>query len=122
MRKFATFGIHILLLIAIVSMFGCKTPEQSAYRTLASTSVVVDGAMKAWGDHVRAGNATLHQQVQVRASYERYQAAMKLAQVVVNGYRNTNDKPTLVAALETVTDASSSIIELVELFTGRKLT
>ncbi|MHB9009595.1 MAG: hypothetical protein ACYDC1_22000, partial [Limisphaerales bacterium] len=73
----------LCLLVSALIFSGCASFEQTAYRSLGTTTTLVDGAMNGWGDWVRAGQATAGDEAQVRAAYEHYQLAMAAARSTV---------------------------------------
>jgi hypothetical protein len=115
--------IAILALLAIAfAPLGCKSPERTAYQTIGSVAVSVDGAMSAWGDYVRAGLAKPEQETRVRGAYLKYQAAMKTAETVVLAARAAPEgEASYQTALRAAGAAAADIIALVEQFTGKKL-
>jgi hypothetical protein len=58
---------------------GCYTSDPAS-RTLVSTVLTVDAAMKGWSDFVDKGNATTEQEAAVKNAYETYQHAQALAE------------------------------------------
>jgi hypothetical protein len=112
----------MVLISAILVLSGCATVETTAYRTLGSTSSLVDNAMKAWGDYVRAGLATPTDQQTCRGLYIRYQAGMKVAKTAVLSYKAglEKDDTTLNTALSTATASASDLIAFVRYFTQPK--
>ena len=104
------------LLLVVACLSGCATAESAAYRTLGATAYVVDGAMNGWGDWVRAGRATPAQEASVKAAYERYQAAMRVARAAVTAYKTAPDRPALDRALDAVDAARVALIGLLHVF------
>jgi hypothetical protein len=102
---------------------GCAntTPNNVAYNTVAATSVTVDVAMDAWGAYVASGHATIDQERQVKAAYEKYQAAVYVvidAGEVFAG-ATTNTIVTLSSALTTAqANQSQDLSDLVNLITS----
>ena len=106
-----------LSLLLLAALLGCATPEQSAYRVIATLTYSVDGAMNGWGDYVRAGKATAEEQMKVRAAYERYQSLMRLARVTVATVKTQPDgAATMDTAISTVQSASGQLIGLIQQF------
>ena len=67
----------ILAGLALVN--GCgSTPPQISYRTAATTCTTVDAAMTAWGHYVAQFHPPANQESQVKAAFEKYQAALLL--------------------------------------------
>lgn len=76
--------------IALACWYGCTTPGDTAYKTIATTEATVDAAMKTWADYVAwqkcysypAGmDATTFadRQAQVKKAYTTYRTAMNAA-------------------------------------------
>ncbi|MHB1309327.1 MAG: hypothetical protein ACYC23_19795 [Limisphaerales bacterium] len=104
----------LCLLVSALIFSGCASFEQTAYRSLGTTTTLVDGAMNGWGDWVRAGQATAGDEAQVRAAYEHYQLAMAAARSTV--LATTADSATesdLERALAAVDAASAALVQLI---------
>jgi hypothetical protein len=103
-----------LLLACLFVLAGCASLETNAYRTIGSTAVTVDAAMRGWGDYVRAGKATPANQVAVKGAYLRYQTAMTVAQQAVIVYKANGDKVTFQTSIDMLNAAKDVLIGLVE--------
>jgi Mrp family chromosome partitioning ATPase len=102
-------------LLVLAAMLGCATPEQGAYRVIGTITYSVDGAMNGWGDYVRAGLATADDQAKVKAAYERYQSAMRLARVTVATVKSQPEgTATMDAALAAAEAASGQLIGIIQ--------
>jgi hypothetical protein len=99
-----------LLLILSLSIFlvGCATLEQGAYKVVGTTAIVVDTAMNAWGDYVRAGKATDVQQQQVRSLYENYQVSMRIAKTTILTLKNAPADQATWLRVTTALDVSAN--------------
>jgi hypothetical protein len=108
-----------VLSVVFAFAIGCATLEQSAYRSIGSVAVTVDASMQAWGDVVRAGQATAEQEATVRAVYVRYQAAMRTAQSALMAYKISSgqNKTELNIALDVLDGAAADIVALIRQFT-----
>lgn len=94
---------------------GCKSPEQAAYRTTGSVVLAVDGAMRAWGDYVRAGLAKPDEEARVLAAYVRYQVGMRVArQVLIEFGQHKADRQALDAAFAVVYSTEGDLIQLIQ--------
>lgn len=102
----------LLPLLALLFLLGCASLETNAYRTIGSTAVTVDTAMQGFADATVRGLTTPEQQMNVKAAYNRYQEAMRVAKGSVTIYRTTKDQNQLTAALDAVAIASAHIIDL----------
>jgi hypothetical protein len=113
----------LLLLIGMAGLVGCQTVEQrevTAYRAIGSTAFAVDIAMQGWGDYVRGGDASDGQQESVRAAYENYQSAMRVARMAVASYRlQPDDATALDTTLIALENASADLIDLVTKLTTK---
>lgn len=102
-------------LILLAALLGCATPEQGAYRTIGTITVSVDTSMNVWGDAVRAGRTSPDDQARVRAAYEHYQSAMRLARVTVITTTSQPEGATkLETTLATAEAASGQLISLIQ--------
>jgi hypothetical protein len=80
------FYSRLLLLALPCLAVGCKTPDETAFKAIASLEAAVDHAMNAWADYVvwkRAATppdpALAGQERQVRAAYAAYRQTMSAA-------------------------------------------
>lgn len=107
-------------LIALMIFTGCATLETNAYRIIGSAAVLVDGAMNGWGDYVRAGKASATEETQVKATYEKYQVAMRAARAVVGQYRaGASDGDALNQALDILDASKNQLITLITALTHK---
>lgn len=117
-------GTITSLLMAGLLVFatGCASWEKNSYRTLATTSTMVDATMNAWGDYVRSGMATTADEDTVRKAYKKYQQAMATARVAVEVARaaeSSQSKDAASKALDGVSACTSEIIALIQRFTQK---
>lgn len=108
--------LPFLLAVAVAAgAVGCNTtPKRAAFNTLNSVSVLVDGAMVAWADHVVAGRATAEQQARVKAAYERYQHTILPVGVAVRDWPSGQDTP----ITSEVAVAAEAVLAIIEEWTG----
>ena len=102
----------ILSVLLLALAVGCATFETTAYRIIGSTAIAVDGAMTAWGDYVRSGQATPEQEARARAAYERYQTAMRSARIAVTAWKQAGGTEPRTA-LESLGQAADAVIAIV---------
>ncbi len=106
---------QLFSLLLLAALLGCATPEKGAYRTIGTITVSVDAAMNGWGDYVRTGQATAQDEARVKAVYEHYQAAMRLARVTVfTSKTQPEGATTLDNALATAQASSGQLISLIQ--------
>lgn len=104
-----------LILLAAWLAGGCANVEKNAYLTVGTTSVAVEAARAAYIDYANTGRVPAKQFAEVKALYEKYQAAMEKAQAMLAAYQ-ANPEPgadNLMAALQPASAAASALIELV---------
>ena len=120
MKKLYSALIAALMIFAV----GCATLETNSYRVIGTTAASVDGAMNAWGDWVRAGQATDAQQAKVRQAYETYQDSMAIAEIAVGRYRAGMDsqRTGLDIALDVLAGSATRLIALVQQLTTQQVT
>jgi len=105
-----TFGAFLLV--------GCANLETVAYKTIGTTAVTVDGAMKGWGDWVRAGKATPRDEVVVKSAYSKYQASIStLKQAVIAAKSAPEGQASLETALQATEAAAGELVLLISTFT-----
>jgi len=68
-----------VLLLSPLLFCGCGTPQRTTFNAESGTVLTVDSAMRAWGDYVARFHPPVEQELQVKAAYEKYQAAMAVA-------------------------------------------
>lgn len=108
---------YLSILFAVL-LAGCATTEQSAYRTIGTITIAVDGAMNGWGDYVRSGQASATQEASVRSAYGQYQNAMRSLKVMVMTWKAQPDGASkLDTALAMTQAASGSLITLIQTLT-----
>lgn len=113
----ATAALLLAVLLPIAALSGCSTPERTAYRSLGTIAVTVDGAMNGWGEYVRAGRATGADQAKVRSAYERYQSAMRIAeQAQLAAAAAPDNQSSYVTAVSAVSAAADEIVALIHSF------
>lgn len=83
------YAHSILIMFAAICLTGCAGLERHAYRTLGTTTALVDGAMNGWGDYVRANNLSSKDQAPVKLAYGKYQRALAAVKVAVYTARST---------------------------------
>ncbi len=116
-----TVSLITASLITATLLTGCASLDTNAYKTIGTTANLVDGAMRGWGDYVRAGRATPDDESRVRAAYEKYQAAMRAARAAVNTYHTAPDNEVpLQTALSALSSASGEIVNLIGVIVPEK--
>jgi hypothetical protein len=74
-------AIHMILIAGLClglsgCLTGCGTPQHTAYVAAGGVQVSAETAMAAWNVYVGQYHPPLHMELQVKAAYEKYQAAM----------------------------------------------
>lgn len=109
------------LITAPIFFTGCGTPTAKTTQVAGSVTITVDAAMQSWGEWVRANKATVEQRVQVRAAYQKYQAAMAIAEkVAISVLTAPEQQAAYITALNTASQVSVELIALVEQFTRKQ--
>jgi len=107
-----------------MSFTGCASANKVAYKTTAATQVTVDAAMTGWGDYIKHQDAagtpvSMNQRAQVKAAYEKYQAAMGVVADAGVSYNQAAGTTNLIGAqaiLNTAVQmASACLSDLVDL-------
>jgi len=101
---------------------GCSTPNRTAYVVEGVIVNSVETATKVWLDLVVAGKVTTAQEIAYRAKYNKYLAAQKVVQDLVNTTQpgETLDRTVLKAATDAASAASADIIAFVGSFSKTK--
>ena len=104
-----------LLVLALAAMLfpACASLETNAYRSIGATTTLVDSSMQAWGDYVRAGQATVADELRVRAAYGNYQAVMRRLQIAVTDYRANGNRTPLEQALAACETTAADLVKLI---------
>lgn len=117
MKKLINQTALILLGTAILLNCSCKSsPEVSAYKSTGVVVVTVDSAMKAWGDYVRAGLASVDSQLKVKATYDKYYLTVQAAKAVITVAKSNNSTNQVVNTVAIISSAGAEVIGLVESF------
>ena len=118
--------IGLLSLGALAGTACHTTPQQVTYQSAAATTVTVEVALRAYNVFAAQGKTTIAQNRQVKAAYEKYQAAFAVvcdAGQIYAATGGTNAPAASLALQAAVANASASqtdIIKLVQSF-GVKL-
>lgn len=110
------------LAVFLITLFfsGCTTPEKTAYRSIATVSVMVDNSMKAWGSWVAQGKATPADEVAVKKAYQVYQASMRTAKIAITSINSSpSGQSDLNIALNAVAASAFSIVQLIQTITQK---
>lgn len=112
MRKF----YYLVLFLLVLAVSGCATAEKNAYRTLATTSTLVDKAMTTWADYVVKGLANEQDELKVRKAYATYQKAMVASKLAVYSYRSSKKENAdeVTATAKAVSDSALEIIKVIQ--------
>ena len=118
------FAFLPVLLLAVLLTAGCgSTPQQASYQATGITITSAEQAMGMWNDFVAEFHPPVATELQVKAAYEKYQAAMlevidanKLI-VVLTAASPTNAPPAEASskastALQTASQALSDLFTL----------
>jgi len=113
-RLYLLAGLCASLALAALptTQIGCSSVERTAYQAVGATQVSVDVAMAVWNDYVKAGKASVTQEMQVKKAYEQYQLA---AFIVIDTAKATNSKTNSAALNQVLASASTSLANLVTL-------
>lgn len=84
----------IVLLLSLICA-GCSTVEKS----IATTAITVDSAMKGWATHVAMGKATPQDELRVKSAYINYQTSMRAVRAAYSA-ANIDKTMTAQEALE----------------------
>ena len=97
----------------------CKSPATVAYQVSKGSSLTVETALAAWNDYVKSGRATLEQESQAKAAFEKYQAAQVAvldAAIVYSVAKDSATEPDAKARLNLAIAASGpAFADLVKL-------
>jgi hypothetical protein len=128
----SSLPLLILVPLAFSLSLGCATWQGAAYKSLGSTAVLVDGAMRAWAGYVVQERAAHPDQLlaleineaKVRLAYSKYQAAMRVAREVIAQTEKdkTTAKPAWDKSLSAVEAASGELADLVRLLMSQSPT
>jgi len=120
-RKYQLWAGLILAVSLIVlpaTFSGCgTTAQQVAYKSAATTSVTAETAVRAYNVFAAQGKTTVLQNAQVKAAYEKYQAAFAVlcdAGAIYAAGGGTN-APAATALQQAVLNTSATITDVVNL-------
>ncbi len=115
--------LFYILALAVTAAFwagapfvmGCKSPTLTTTRVAGTTTITVDAAMQSWGEYVRSGRASVSDRLKVREAYEKYQAAMRVAESVAVSVLAAPEKQNAYqTALGAAAAASVEVLALIE--------
>lgn len=113
MKTYLTQFTSVLILSFLVA---CAY-EKTAFRTVGTLTTTVDAAMKAYGDEVKAGHVTADNQNAVKALYDKYYAALQVAQSITLSYKaGTATQSAAKSALDAAVAAANPVLDLVKTF------
>lgn len=106
MKKFIMIPV-VLALLALLP--ACATFKSNAGKTIASTALTVDAAMKGWAAYVVLNNVPADKQAPVRAAYVQYQLAMTAAKDAYVTLMTTGDQAPWNVAGPALTASSTKV-------------
>lgn len=102
--------------LALAFLLACAY-EKAAFRTVGTITTTVDAAMRAYGDEVKAAHVTAETQATVKGFYDKYYAAIQVAQSVVLSYKaGTATKSATQNALDAASAAAQPLLNLIQTF------
>ena len=111
--------IALIGLVAICTGLGCKsTPQAITYQTVATTSVTVETALKAYNVFAAQGKTTVAQNQAVKAAYIKYQAAFAVvcdAGAIYSFTSQTNAPAASLAVQQAIVNANRTMSDLITL-------
>jgi hypothetical protein len=104
-RKLAVFAVLVLLLV----LPGCSTPNSGGSRTLKQTEMDVSWPMTRYRNAVAAGAVTRGEQEQVNSAYTSFETAYRAALQTAHNDRNAPAPDNVTALAAKVIEAIQSI-------------
>lgn len=127
MKKLKSFGSLVVLswciLLAPMALVGCKTANQSAFKTVKTVDITADVAMKAWAEYVRLKHPGVEVERRVESAYNKYIATMLVvadAGAALAKADNQDTRTKMDIALAAAAAALGDVTSLVQLF-GAKI-
>ena len=109
--------------LSLVLLVGCADLPKNAYKATGTVVVTVDTAMTVWGDYVHVQHPPVEQELQVKAAFQKYQAAALVAIDAATAYSLATDSAgqadatlRLNAALAQSAQTLSELLELLRTF------
>lgn len=115
--SFALGALMGCLLVSGVCVVGCASWKSNTYKTVGTTVITADTAMKAWAVYVAAGKATPAKEEQVRAAYDRYRASMNAVIDVGKAATTSPDLATFDVVIFAASAAQSNLVAIISAFT-----
>lgn len=122
-NKIKSFGALILVawcvVFAPIAVTGCKSVNQTAFRTVQSVDITADVAMRAWGVYVREGHPGVEAERRVESAFNAYLAtAMFVADagVALSKADNQSTRVQLDIALAAAAAALGNLTNLIAAF------
>lgn len=101
--------LSLPLLIAALVLCGCST----LFRSVVTTTEVVDAAMQAWADLSVRGQTTGALDARVRVAHANYQKAASIARDALKVYRDTGDKGSYEQALAATQATMLGLLDII---------
>src|ERR1043165_2914409 len=112
--------LSVLLLFCVgflgLAPQGCKSFQQTSYKTSGAAVLSVEAAMTLWKTYVDSGKATPEQQDKVRGAYGKYQKSMNLLIDLAEAGVKTNDTSSLQNTITLVMNAQADLVSVIKAF------
>lgn len=120
MRKIKS-SLLIGLLGLMILVCGCKSPQVVAYRAVGSTAISVNTALKIYGDFYKQGKSSDEEREKIKAIYEKYQAACRVAEKMQKTITANSDSVTSYQLiLLTIEATSKELIDTINTLVNKK--
>ena len=104
----------LLLILAL----GCASFQTNAGKTLASTAITVDAAMKGWAKWADQNGRDPARDLSVRTAYVRYQMAMQVASSAYVRLAQSQDRSQWNTASANLLKESAAVLDIIKAFTS----
>lgn len=121
-KSLSVLGLCIALsggAVVATSCGGCSSWRSATHKTVGTVVITSDAAMKTWAAYVHAGKATTNQEAQVKAAYEKYQAAMNTVIDAAKSATTSTNKAAMDVVINLATVAQGNLVNLITTLTAK---
>jgi hypothetical protein len=110
-------GWFLCALLISTPLVSCSSWKATTYKSVGSTVITADSAMRVWAVYVAAGKATADREAQVRLAYNRYRTAMNAVIDAGKIATTANNTAAFDVAIDVASSAQSNLVAIIRLFT-----
>ena len=104
----------LALAVALMALVACAStpPDRIAYNSLSSVTIGVQAGIKVWGELYAQGHYTDADRDKVKAAYEKFQAANRLAIAIAEAATDKDQKHSALAIANAAADELFTLLRV----------